>query len=270
MAYLKRLPVFITTGVAVLAVLLFSGCGLNSESNLKETIEQALEDKYGEEFICHDIRANGGSSYFGVCSPNNHQEIKFTTLFLAGGTITYDGYYSSCVMEKIEEMVAVQLEDVFVDYYIHSYMPLPLVSRDVNDICAENVRNKSFDIDTYINLAKGEDNDEVPVICFVLCVNTSESGRLSAEEEYDALYDIFAEVDSLGVTSSVVLKFVPEEIYADCMEYLENSDSVSDTFNNIVEEYPIDNPNMPSEFFFSLAENKGNLTLTKEEYVNQR
>ena len=32
-----------------------SGCGFHSENQLKQTLENALEDKYDEEFVCLDV-----------------------------------------------------------------------------------------------------------------------------------------------------------------------------------------------------------------------
>ncbi len=247
----------------------FVGCNISTENELRKVVVASLEEKYGEEFICRDVKANGGASYFAVCSPTNNQGIKFTTLFLTGGTITYDGYYSSCVAEKIEETVNVQLRGIFSEYYLHSYMTSPLRSRESDDIYVENVKRGALDPETYIDLSKNVHDDETPTIVFYLCVNTSGQGKLSFEEEYDALSDIFSEVDTLGMNSSMDLKFVPEEKYADCVEYLEGSDVVYDTLRSTLEQYAINNPNMPSGFF-SFAEGKGKLTLTKEEYINQR
>ena len=270
MKYLRKFFLVIMIVLIIIMIVIFTGYHFNTDMKLKKTITIALEEKYGEEFICHDIRNNGGNSYFGICSPINNQDIKFETLFFSGGTIKYDEYYSSCVAEKIEDIVDAQLKDIFEDYYLHSYLTLPLKSYESDDTCAENIRNKLIDIETYVNMANKK-SGYAPVIMFYLCVNSSEPSKLSFEEEYDILFNIFTKVDELGINSSIVLKFVPEETYKDCTKYLEKCVYVSDTFHLMVEDYPIHNFNLPSlEPFISFDEDEEKTTLTKKDYISQR
>ncbi len=229
----------------------------------------SLKEKYDEEFICRDVKSNGGSSYFAVCSPTSNQDIKFTTLFLTGGKITYDGYYSSCVAEKIEEDVQKELENVFNNFYLHSCMTVPLKSRETNDIYAENVRNKSFDVDEYVSLANEKWKNEKPSMSFYLCVNTSTSNKLSFEEEYDMLSDVFLKVDNMGVGTIVYLKFTPEKQHLECIEYLEKCDYAYSTFDDIVRDYPLKASDVNLNISFE-SENESYVLITKEQYINQR
>lgn len=243
-----------------------SGCEFHSVKDLKETIAKALKDKYDEEFICYDVWSNGGPSYFGVCSPEKNHDIRFEALFVDTGEIAYEGYYAACVAEKIEEDVQKELEDVFNDFYLHSYMTVPLYSFNETDIYAENVRNVSFNIDEYIKLVKEKRTDPnyMPSISFVVCINTSIKDKISFGEEYDEMFDIFNKVDESGINAMIYLKFVPENKYLECIKYLEAKASANDSFENMVMDYPIKISNSISFINFR------NMGFTKEIYINQR
>lgn len=61
----KKLISFIIMAVVFMSTINLSGCGFYSENQLKQTLENALEAKYDEEFVCLDVWGNGGSSYWG-------------------------------------------------------------------------------------------------------------------------------------------------------------------------------------------------------------
>lgn len=254
------------------AIMMIEGGGCSmfvSESQLKKTLENSLKEKYGEEFVCLDVWSNGGSSYWGVCAPEKNHDIRFTTLFLTGGKITYEGYYAACVAEKIEEDVQKKLESVFSDFYLHSCMTVPLVSREVDDIYAENVRNESFDIDEYVNLANEKWKNEAPSMSFYLCVNTSKSDKLNFEREYDMLSDIFPKFDNMGIGTIVYLKFMPEHKYLECIEYLETRAYAYSTFDDMVRDYPVKVSDVNLNISFE-GEDATYVLITKEEYIKQR
>ena len=249
------------------AIMIIGGGGCSmfvSESQLKKTLENSLKEKYGEEFVCLDVWSNGGSSYWGVCAPEKNHDIRFTTLFLTGGKITYEGYYAACVAEKIEEDVQKKLESVFSDFYLHSCMTVPLVSREVDDIYAENVRNESFDIDEYVSLANKKWKNDTPSISFILCVNSSSEEKVSYAEEYDKLYDIFTKIEESGLRSMIYLKFVPRNQYLECIKYIETKSSTNDTFEDMVRDYPVKTSDTISFLNFR------NMGFTKEIYIYQR
>ena len=254
------------------AIMIIGGGGCSmfvSESQLKKTLENSLQEKYDEEFSCLDVWSNGGNSYWGVCSPERNHDIRFKSLFLSGGVISFDGYYSACVAEKIEEDVQKKLESVFSDFYLHSYMTVPLVSREVDDIYAENVRNESFDIDEYVNLANEKWKNEAPSMSFYLCVNTSKSDKLNFEREYDMLSDIFPKFDNMGIGTIVYLKFMPEHKYLECIEYLETRAYAYSTFDDMVRDYPVKVSDVNLNISFE-GEDATYVLITKEEYIKQR
>ena len=83
----KKLISFIIMAVVFMSTISLSGCGFHSENQLKQTLENALEAKYDEEFVCLDVWGNGGSSYWGVCAPEKNHDIRFEALFGADGHI---------------------------------------------------------------------------------------------------------------------------------------------------------------------------------------
>ena len=227
-----------------------------------------MEAKYDEEFVCLDVWGNGGSSYWGVCAPEKNHNIKFKSLFLTGGKITYEEYYAACVAEQIEEDVQKRLENVFNDFYLHSYMTVPLKSREVDDIYAENVRNKLFDIDEYVNLAN-EKWQLRTSISIIILVNNVEPGKISFEEEYNTLSKIFEQINEYGINTIVYLKFIPKEEYSECIRYLETCASTNSTFDDMVRDYNIKVSPYDTNIDFEFEGNTP-ITITQEEYIKQR
>lgn len=262
---MRMLRIILMIGVIIITTGNLTGCG-KSEKQLREILATALEEKYEEEFVCFDVWGNGGYSYFGVCAPKKNHSIRFETLFFEGGKISYDGYYAANVAEQIEENVQKDLENIFNDFYLHSYMTVPLYSMEDDDIYAQNVRNGSFELDEYIKLVseKYVDPNYTTSISFVICVNTSAADKISFEEEYDKLFDTFTKIDELGINAAIYLKFVPKKVYSECIKYLETYADAGGGFDNITRDYPVKTSNTMSFVNFR------NTGFTKESYINQR
>ena len=268
MRYLRK-PLLITMmGVVIIAILNFVGCNYNSEKKLKEIITSALEEKYDEAFVCFDVWANGGSSYWGICAPEKNQDIRFTSLFNSNGNIVEEGYYASCVAEQIEEDVQSKLENVFNDFYLHSYMTVPLYSYENDDIYSENVRNELFDIDEYVSYVK-EKRECRTSITLIMLVNREKPDVLNFAQEYKALSDLCENIKKHNINPRVYLKFMPKDKYSECIEYLEIKDSTSSYFDDMVRDYPIKASDMSLDICFEF-EGDTPITITQEEYIKQR
>ena len=258
------ISIIISCVIIIVTLLSLKSCGIYPEWVVKHAIEKSLEEKYGEEFYCYDVWGGGK----GVCSPKKNRDIRFEVLFHTGGEIVEEGYYAACVAEQIEEDIQKELENVFNDFYLHSCMTVPLKSREVDDIYAENVRNELFDIDEYLNLSN-EKWKETPSMSFYLCVNTSRSDKLSFEKEYDMLSNIFPKFDNMGIGTIVYLKFMPEKKYLECIEYLETCAYAYSTFEDMVRDYPVKVSDVNLNISFE-GEDATYVFMTKEEYINQR
>ncbi len=256
------ISIIISCVIIIVTLLSLKSCGIYPEWVVKHAVEKSLEEKYGEEFYCYDVWGGGK----GVCSPKKNRDIRFEVLFHTGGEIVEEGYYAACVAEQIEEDVQKELENVFNDFYLHSCMTVPLKSREVDDIYAENVRNELFDIDEYLNLSN-EKWKETPSMSFYLCINSSSEEKLSLEEEYDNLYDIFTQIEKSGIGTILYVKFLPENVYLQCIDYLETREYPYSTFDDMVRDYPVKISNTTTLF---VSFQDGKLKLTKDEYINQR
>ena len=71
MRHIKKIISTITALALILSM--HSGCGMFT--NYKAIAEQALEDKYGEEFICYSTWDEGGDSFRAKCSSADNQKL---------------------------------------------------------------------------------------------------------------------------------------------------------------------------------------------------
>ena len=147
-------------------------------------------------------------------------------------------------------------------------MTVPLKSREVDDIYAENVRNESFDIDEYVSYVK-EKREGRTSISLIILVNSEKPNMLSFEEEYQTMSDFCKNIKDHDIYPRVYLKFMPEDKYSECIEYLENCANTNSTFDDMVRDYPV----KVSEFSLGIRfefEGDTNTTITHEEYIKQR
>ena len=258
------ISIIISCVIIIVTLLSLKSCGIYPEWVVKHAIEKSLEEKYGEEFYCYDVWGGGK----GVCSPKKNRDIRFEVLFHTGGEIVEEGYYAACVAEQIEEDIQKELENVFNDFYLHSYMTVPLYSCENNDIYAENVKNESFDIDEYVSYVK-EKREWRTSITLIILVNSEKPNKLSFEEEYDNLSDIMLHIEKLGIGTIVYLKIIPEKEYLDCIEYLETCANTNSTFKDMVRDFPVKVSDVDLNISFE-GEDATYVLMTKEEYINQR
>ena len=258
------ISIIISCVIIIVTLLSLKSCGIYPEWVVKHAVEKSLEEKYGEEFYCYDVWGGGK----GVCSPKKNRDIRFEVLFHTGGEIVEEGYYAACVAEQIEEDVQKELENVFNDFYLHSYMNVPLYSFNETDIYAENVRNESFDLDEYVNLAN-EKWQWRTSISIIILVNSVEPGKISFEEEYNTLSKIFEQINEYGINTIVYLKFVPDSVYTKCIEYLGSRANAKSYFDDLVRDYNIKPSNMTTNIDFEFEGNTP-ITITLEEYIKQR
>ena len=258
------ISLIISCVIIIVTLLSLKSCGIYPEWVVKHAIEKSLEEKYGEEFYCYDVWGGGK----GVCSPKKNRDIRFEVLFHTGGEIVEEGYYAACVAEQIEEDIQKELENVFNDFYLHSYMTVPLYSCENNDIYAENVKNESFDIDEYVSYVK-EKREWRTSITLIILVNSEKPNKLSFEEEYDNLSDIMLHIEKLGIGTIVYLKIIPEKEYLDCIEYLETCANTNSTFKDMVRDFPVKVSDVDLNISFE-GEDATYVLITQEEYIKQR
>lgn len=270
MRKIKRIVSLFTLSAFMIAMAgSFTGCKLiYSKKALKRTITKALEEKYDEEFFCDDVWQNRESTFYGVCSPKENHDIRFEALFTEEGEIAFEGYYGACVSEQIEEDLQDQLETVFEDFYLHTYMTVPLCSFEDDDIYAQRVREQSFDIEDYVE-SENEKRGFNPSISIYVLVNNEGGEKWNYEEEYDMLSEIFSKVDNMDVSTIITLKFLPSKKYSECIDYLEICMGSNTSFKRDLNDYAVKASDRYSNISFEY-EGETYVTLSKEDYVNQR
>ncbi len=115
MKHIKKILSAITALTLILSM--HSGCGMFT--NYKAIAEQALEDKYGEEFICYSTW-DEGDFYYAKLSPAYDDGMKFYAgIDLKDKEAYYDTYTEAIVEKQIADIVYEQMADVWTDFCVH-------------------------------------------------------------------------------------------------------------------------------------------------------
>ena len=216
----KKLISFIIMAVIFMLTISLSGCGFYSENQLKQTLENALEAKYDEEFVCLDVWANGGSSYFGVCYPKDNRELLFETLFSSNGTISYDKYSSMIVSKELANKLYDQLSGIFQEYYIYCYN----FGIADDSATAAKITEGTFSLEEFLKYMKTQSDSSLP-ISFRVCINTDSGIQATYEEEYERLNQAMDYIKQLGNIYNVnfeltyFLYFLPSEVYQKSVDF---------------------------------------------------
>lgn len=114
MRHIKKILSAITALTLILSM--HSGCGMFT--NYKAIAEQALEDKYGEEFICYSTW-DEGDFYYAKLSPAYDEGMKFYAgIDLKDKEAYYDTYTEAIVEKQIADIVYEQMADVWTDFCV--------------------------------------------------------------------------------------------------------------------------------------------------------
>lgn len=269
---LKKITILIIT--CLFAMTALSGCSIIAEQNEKSLIEDALKERYGEEFVCMKTWNNAADGYYshsfhGLCYPQNNESIKFEILFGEESGILYEGYYAAAIAEQIENNVEKALGNVFSNFYLHTNMTLPLYCFQNTDDSIENVKNDELSVNEYIKKFS-EKYDYNPMITLVLCVDLSKKAKLSYKQEYKELSNIFSEIDKLGISTDVYLNFLPSNKYTECIEYLNNTANIDDYFESITKDYSVRSHNENYQNINFDYKGDTYVTITLEDYIRQR
>ena len=95
-------------------IFILSGCGKSRE----EIVKEALNKKYGEDFIVLSIISEG-SVYYATCSPVNNPEIIFKAR-MAGTNLNDDNYNYAIQANIINEIFKNDLNSLFPEAYFRT------------------------------------------------------------------------------------------------------------------------------------------------------
>ena len=73
----------------------------------------------------------------------------------------------------------------------------------------------------------------------------------------------------MGIRAITYLKFLPQNVYSNCVEYLETRANTNSTFDDMVRDYPVKVSDVNLNISFE-GEDATYVLITKEEYINQR
>ncbi len=144
-----------------LMLTMFSGCGMFT--NYKAIAEQALEDKYGEEFVCHSTWDEKSTDFSAEMSPAYDEGIKFYAgIWLEDKSSYYDKYTEAIVEKQIADIVYEEMTEVWNDFCVDvtiNSQGICILNKE--DITVESYYNKvdyNMEYDIHINIAIDKDS----------------------------------------------------------------------------------------------------------------
>lgn len=81
--------------------------------------EKALQKKYGEEFIIHDVYSKSPGEFWAECSPASNEEIVFqAAIWKDGSGVVYDEYIPSIVAKELENEIEGELQKYYDSVFV--------------------------------------------------------------------------------------------------------------------------------------------------------
>ncbi len=266
---LKRIALLILT--CLFAMTALSGCSIIAEQNEKSLIENALKERYGEEFVCMRTwnNAAGGyydDSFYGLCHPKDDESLLFEILLNGDGSISYDDYGSTIISKRFADIFDEQIGASIGEHYTYccNYSILN------DDITCQRIENDNFTFDYFFSSVCEKYDDNKLGLYYAICIDVSKQLDTSYEKEYDLIVSALEYIFAIGITYNMNLKvyldlyFVPNDIYDECLDYFDNN-ARRYAFDNIVEGFP-KQYNRKIEIIF---ENNA-FNITKADYINLR
>ena len=182
--------IFLAVTALALILSMYSGCGMFT--NYKAIAEQALEDKYGEEFICYSTW-DEGDFYYAKLSPVYDEGMKFYAgIDLKDKEAYYDTYTEAIVEKQIADIVYEQMADVWTDFCVHvtiNGQGIDIPNKDNVTIASYYNMidyNMGYEINIDIAINKSTIIDENPTFEYKKYMNISQT--ISVDDIYISLY----------------------------------------------------------------------------------
>lgn len=250
-----------------------SGCKrMNAESKLKLMIENALKEKYKEEFECIQVYGkNPSGTYNAICFPQNKEELMFDATIYPNGELGYDCYPNSIAAKYLSKAFDDELEDIWGRHFTYCYRKSGLID-DEETAC--KIADGNFTFEYYlkhINETYSANNSTLAY--YTICVDSSKI-NVSYGDEWDSISNALDNVYEIGLSCGANLYFimniyfVPPELYDDCMNYFKNNAEVRSNLREMIEGYP--EREHQRCIAFSINKDKDKFSPTKEEYVKLR
>lgn len=270
---LKKITILIIT--CLFAMTSLSGCSIIAKRNEKALIENALQERYGEEFVCMRTwnNAAGGyydDSFYGLCHPKDDESLLFEILLNGDGSIRGDDYGSTIISRRFANIFDEQIGTKLGKHYTYCYN-----YGDLNDdVTGQMIANDDFTFEYYFNaLSKTYTADNILGLYFTICIDVSEQPSITYEEEYNLIVSALEHIYTIGkyydmdLQLLVDLFFVTDGTYSKCINYINTNAQLKSDFYDLIEGY-VRYPNPQKVILLNYEE--GQYSLTEHEYVAQR
>lgn len=269
----KFLSILLSGALLVTLAISLTGCkGMVTERQMKNMVENALEEKYNEKFECSAIlNQNPNGSYNCICYPVNNEKLKFEALIYTDGLLGGDYYPMSIASSKLSEALDNALGNALVKHLTYAYT----AGGPDDDEIALIIANGKFSLEYFLKhwreVFPGQGNKYR--VYYTICVDTSDLVG-SFEDEWEAISNALNEVYELGLkyssnfTFGIDLYFTPPEIYNECELYLSRNAEIRTSFKDkILGKYQTEYNRL---IRFSVVYSNNKFSPTKEEYVKLR
>ncbi|MDE7251316.1 MAG: hypothetical protein K2O32_00015 [Acetatifactor sp.] len=143
--------------------------------------KRVLREKYGEEFIVHDVYSKASHEYFADCSPVSNEEIVFqAAVWKDGSGVVYDEYIQNIVAREIEKGIEEELQKYYDSVFVKVY-----ITGGVDVLYGEVKSAQDVTMEEYIKRVN-------PSRCWIDVGIDAEDGKDHLEEEY-AFYESIQE-----------------------------------------------------------------------------
>ncbi|MCM1383468.1 MAG: hypothetical protein NC243_02870 [Lachnoclostridium sp.] len=143
----KKMKKAVTIILLLATSILLTGCGSDlksfflSDASMKRMAKEDLKERYGEEFVVHEVWSSSWHTYAATCSPKADGRVVFEIGAYKDGTGIYsENYGKSVVAAQISQKLEKELQEYFPKCYVHTSVDIQigyLNADNVKDITLE-------------------------------------------------------------------------------------------------------------------------------------
>ena len=246
MKHIKKILSAITALTLILSM--HSGCGMFT--NYKAIAEKALEDKYGEEFICYSTWDEGGDDYFAKLAPTSDESMKFmAAITTKNKSCYYDKYIEAIVGKQVADIVYQEMDDIWSEYYVR--VAINGQGLDIN-------KTNNLSVESYYTYFEYSEADRPHI---EIVINDDQNCEIDYELEYEKLLKIAYQLPTQDV--SYYLYFVCNDKYSEYQKWFYDNYAIySNGFQNRTD--------YNQEIIFSTELSNYSSSLASEDYIKLR
>ncbi|MCM1326205.1 MAG: hypothetical protein NC243_02835 [Lachnoclostridium sp.] len=143
----KKMKKAVTIILLLATSILLTGCGSDlksfflSDASMKRMAKEDLKERYGEEFVVHEVWSLSWHTYAATCSPKADDRVVFEIGAYKDGTGIYsENYGKSVVAAQISQKLEEELQEYFPNCYVNTY-----VSIQTGYLNVDNVRDLTME-----------------------------------------------------------------------------------------------------------------------------